>query len=347
MSVHSPLSSDYRPLPERTPAAGIMNGRSKSVTKFIPAAGFLIVTSLVLAFFIKYTYYAPDAYVFVQYAYMDSIERSVDINSVISNNFIFDLMIVVGDALQFYAPKDWISYTITIYVIVFAAKYVFLLRNASLYPVVIVYLASFFIDINQLRFNLALVLLFACHINMTRKKQIIFLPLSFLAHVIPVFIYIISVLKRRPAVMTVFLALFGVLFSYTGYLSVLMESRLLGYTTQEQDALPKVLLLFFPLVYGLVYLKNTDPSIVFIRDYCIVLLMIGIAIAPVNYFLTARFFETSFLIFTVFNCLSKGRRPELDLLLLVSSLAVMSSRLFSGIRAGADFAERYVEVWKF
>ena len=223
----------------------------------------------------------------------------------------------------------------------------FLLRNAPLYPVVIVYFASFFIDINQLRFNLALVFLFACHINMTRKKQVILLPLSFLSHVIPIFIYILAILKRRPVLITIFIALFGVLFSYTGYFSILMESRLFGYTTQEQESLPKVLLLFFPLVYGLVYLKNTDPSIVFIRDYCIVLLIIGIAIAPVNYFLTARFFETSFLIFTVFNCLSRGRRPELDLLLLVSSLAVMSSRLFSGIRAGADFAERYVEVWKF
>ena len=316
MSAHSPLSSDYRPMSQRTAVTGIMNGRSKSVTKFIPAAGFLIVTSLVLAFFIKYTYYAPDAYVFVQYAYMDSIERTVDINSIISNNFLFDLMIVIGDILQFYTPQDWISYTIAVYIVVFSIKYVFLLRNAPIYPVVIVYFASFFIDINQLRFNLALVILFACHINMTRKKQIVMLPLSFLSHVIPIFIYVLSILKRRPVMMTVFIALFGVLFSYTGYFSILMESRLFGYTTQEQDSLPKVLLLLFPLVYGLVYLKNTDPSIVFIRDYCIVLLIIGIAIAPVNYFLTARFFETSFLIFTVYNCLSKGRRPELDLLLL-------------------------------
>lgn len=331
----------------RYSANGILNSKSKPFNKVAPISIFIIFTSLILAFFIKYTYYAPDAYVFVQYAYLDSIERSIDINSLISNNFIFDLMILIGDFIGFYKPIQWINYTICVYMVVFTIKYSFLLRNAPLFPVTIVYFASFFIDINQLRFNLALLLLFAAHVHITKKKQLILFPLSFVSHVIPMFIYGISILKKRPAIMSVFLAFSAVVFIYMGYFSLIENSRLFAYANQEQDGIPKVLLLIFPLIYGLIYLGRDDSSIDFIRDYCIVLVVIGVAIAPLNYFLAARFFETSFVIFTIYNCLSRERRPELDLLLLVSSLAVMSSRLISGIRAGADFAERYVEVWKF
>lgn len=326
---------------------GILNTRFRSVNRFIVISVFVLITSLILAFFIKYTYYAPDAYVFVQYAYLDGIERNLNINSIVSNNFIFDLMIIIGDLFDFYTPVQWINYTICIYVAIFATKYIFLLRNAPLFPVIIVYFASFFIDINQLRFNLALLLLFTAHIHVTKKKQIIFFPLSFVSHVIPMFIYVLSILKKKPFIMMVFLTFSTVIIAYSGYFALIENSRLFSYADQEQDGIPKVLLLAFPLIYGLIYLRRTDSSLDFIRDYCIVLLFIGVAISPLNYFLTARFFETSFVIFTIYNCLSRERRPELDLLLLVSSLAVMSSRLISGIRAGADFAERYVEVWKF
>ena len=91
--------------------------------KFIFKIFFLIIISLLFVYIPIYTKYVPDLYVFVQYAVNDSIYRTITLESFTGNNFLFDLLILLGDFIGISDFTGWIILILSVSYIYFLFKY--------------------------------------------------------------------------------------------------------------------------------------------------------------------------------------------------------------------------------
>lgn len=304
----------------------------------------LIPPLYVFYYMTLYTKYAPDTYVFVQYAVKDNLFRTIDQNSLLNNNVIFDLLTILGDLLQISTPIDWLNFITIISMFVFAVKYIFLLEKMNIFPVIIIYFSSFFVDLNQLRFNISSILLYYIISNNGSKAKILGTIVGFSSHIMPFILYFITYARRNISkslvgILPIFMIVIG-----TGFFNYLMSSRIFSYFTLSIGAYPKVLLLFFPLLLFFIQKSNGHKMRDEIVHYAMTSFIVGLALFLFNYELTARFFEIAFVAVCVANGFS-DRKPPIDFILLITALTIFGSRLMSGISTQTDFAEQYMQSW--
>jgi hypothetical protein len=305
---------------------------------------FLIPAIGIFQYMTLYTKYTPDTYVFVQYAYRDNLTRSIDIDSLLNNNVIFDLLTIVGDILNIDTPLGWTYLILFFAIIVFSVKYSYLLLNYDLLAVVIIYFASFFVDLNQLRFSISSIFLYCIARGVYSKYQVVFFVFGFSSHIIPFFIYSLQIMRRKIVWAVVGAAPFIFFLILSGFGRYLVDSRLFSYFSLSIGQYPKVLLLFSPL--SVYFLRSRPESLIEseVLLYAKSAFIIGISLFLFNYELTARFFEISFIAVCVANALSKRIFP-IDAMLLITSITIFVSRMLSGITTQTDFSEQYLQVW--
>jgi len=281
----------------------------------------------------------PDLFVFMQYAVKDNSIRIIDINSIISNNFLFDLLIYFGDNLGFDYYTDWLILIISLTLFFIVIKYTMLLSTGRFFGVLIVYISSFFIDLNQLRFNFGMLLIILSYSIANKYLNYIFKFFSFFCHLMPTVFEIIRNLFFNKRARGLLLLSFIVLLP-TGFLFLFSQSRILELLYQNPSKYPKVLILFFPCVY---YLKNVQIKSQFfinIKQFSFTLLTIGTLLFFINFEVSARLFEVAFTLVCILNVYFK-KSNIFDLFLLILSISVLVSRLISGINTGSDFIEIY------
>lgn len=308
---------------------------------FLFKISFLVIISIIYIYFILFTKYVPDVYVFIQYAIKDSVNRVVDINSIISNNFLFDLMILFGDLLGLTDFIGWISLIITLSLIFLIIKYSTLIYTGRFFGVLIVYFASFFVDLNQLRFNFGILFLFFSFYTTHNYLKKIFKALSFFSHLIPFSLYLVTFARLNFRKFILFIIPILILLLSTGVLLLFSDSRLLSYTSTDASAkYPKTLILFFPVLYYLMTTKISNYFFLKIKDFTYTVLTLGGVLFFFNFELSARFFEVAFIQITILNIYYK-KNLTFDLLLFFLSLGVLSSRLLNGISNSSNFIDVY------
>lgn len=310
------------------------------IFKYLYIILLLIGINLVAIYFILFTKYVPDFYVFIQYAFKDS-DRNFGVLSLISNVFLFDLFVQIGDFLSFDDFTQWIYLWLGVTVFTLSLKYYILFASGKFYKVFIVYLASFFVDLNQLRFNFAFIVL--CIAVFYRKFWFskILIILSFFSHVMPVLFHLIA--KFRNINIKYFISILSIIIIITslGSYSLIANSRLFDYIKiGNGNQLPKVLILFFPSIYYLIYSNMKSKLSYIIKSFALTILIAGVIIFPFNFEVSARFFEFSFIIVTIMN-VYYHYSYTFDLILFVLSVAVIFSRITNGINTASDFIELY------
>jgi hypothetical protein len=300
----------------------------------------LLVLGLIYCYLILFTNYAPDVYVFVQYAYKDSLLRNITLNSFIDNNFIFDFFIVIGDFLEISDPTDWLIFITFVSVVLFIAKYAILLFSGRWLAVVIVYFASFYVDLNQLRFNMAGLFLVLFILLGKSKFRLIAVFFSFSSHIVPASLYLLAWLRRR-FVRVILFVIPGIIFMLAfGFFKMASESRIADYFAYTPTVYPKILFVFFPTVFYLYKFKTNLIAMDKIHAYAVTCVFIGISFFFVNFELSARFFEIAFIVVAVLNVYHR-RSLAFDLFLLVLSISIVTSRSLSGISTASDFIDGY------
>lgn len=302
-----------------------------------------ILASLLFLYLILFTNYAPDFYVFVQYAYLDNTTRNLTIESVTSNNFLFDAMIVFGDLLSFDAPIHWILFASTLSLLYFLAKYSLLLGKARVFGVFLVYLVCFFVDLNQLRFGISTLLLFSSFWIRTPPLKYLFITISFLVHIVPLFIFFLSKFFRFGIGALFFVPLFPILcYFLLSHLSTdfIEYSRVFAYLTDPVEGTPKILVVIFPVLFYMFNYKFHDTRLNKIFDFAFASMLIGFAFLFLNINLTARFFEISFMTVAVLNSFQRIGRLY-DFFIFVLAVGIIASRLYYGINHSTDFSYLY------
>lgn len=281
---------------------------------------------------ILFSYYAPDAYVFVKYAFEDNIERTVDLISIINNNFLFDILVVIGDILCFTTSTDWLIFITSIYAIIFLIKYLTLVNNGKTSDVTLVYIASFFTDLNQLRFNLALLLLF----SLIYQKNIIFkfatVVLAFFSHIVPTSFFLLT--KAKKFIIPGSIAIIYILWSD------LQESRLLSYTEATEFYFPKSLLLALPVTYYLFTEKRKNIISESFKNFCIPIYIAAILITYINVEMASRFFELTFIVATISNVFVRFKTIT-RVIFFFFAISSLISRVFFGISNSTNFIDLY------
>nr|WP_314898205.1 hypothetical protein [uncultured Flavobacterium sp.] len=302
---------------------------------------FLFSTSLIFVYFVLFTKYVPDIYVFVQYAVKDSIERTVDINSIVSNNFLFDLMILFGDAIGIMDFTDWIILIIVLSLLFFVSKYSLLIFTGRFFGVLIVYVASFFVDLNQLRFNFGLFFLFLAFWVKKKHLRLFFMFFSFCSHLIPFFLSIVTFARLNFKKFIFIIIPVLVLALTSGVFLLFSDSRLLDYASADGSSkYPKTLILFFPVLYYLTTTKIDEYLFLNMKNFAITLLGLGFILFFVNFELAARFFEVAFIQIAILNVYYK-KSLTFDLILFCLSISVLGSRLIGGISNSSNFIDVY------
>jgi hypothetical protein len=277
--------------------------------------------------------YTPDIFVFVHYAYTDNSSRSVSIDSLFSNNVIFDFLIVIGDFLQINSPIGWHQLIVTVVLLVSFLKYYLLASyGMRLNGLLLLFLSSFFIDINQLRFSLATVLLMSLWSIKSRYFSKLVKLLSLLAHLLPLSIVLFARLYSRQkygfVIVTSSLAFIAASF----YQQLTSYSRLFFYASPTLFYFPKILLAAIPVI---LYLRSSKRYIEDINYKGLaaisgMLLTSSIIFLPINVNLSARFIEYSYMLANLTNGFFKVSN-RFDLLLCSVSLLILLSRLINGI----------------
>lgn len=289
---------------------------------------FFTILHVLMCLFMKYS---PDLFVFVNYAFVDNIEREVGFSSLVNNVFIFDLLVVIGDSLGIDNWQGWTYYIGIVYGLVFFSKYLILTLTGNLSGVALVYLASFFMDLNQLRFNIALILVGIAIWATAKTTKFILLGLSGLAHVVPPIIYIASNHVKYTIVLAI------MFFSLGGLVS---ESRLFDYTEGIPFYLPKTLLLSLPLVLFLFKENVLGFKLNQLRNIVFFCFVIAVIFFYFNVELSARFLETGFVVATVIS-VYKRFNYSTQAIFVLFSLAVIFSRFVNGISNSTDFSSLY------
>ncbi len=301
---------------------------------------FIIIINIIAIYFILFTKYVPDFYVFIQYAFKDSA-RILDISSLISNVLLFDLFVKIGDYLSFDDFTQWIYLWLGVTVFTLSLKYYILFNSGRIYKVFIVYFASFFVDLNQLRFNFAFVLLVIAIFYRKFWFSKFFIILSSISHVMPILFY--SIAKLRKINMKYIISIFSILLVIILLVdySLIVNSRLFDYVKIGNGSqLPKVLILFFPSLFYVVSSTFKSELFYIAKSFIFTILMIGVIIFPFNFEVSARLFEFSFIVVSITN-VYYHYSYKFDFILFFLSVAVILSRITNGINTASDFIEFY------
>ena len=291
-----------------------------SITDFL----FLISSLFTFFYFQLFTFYAPDTYVFVKYAAHHNLTRDLSIKSIISNNFIFDLLTVIGDKMNLSSGFDFLIFFVCVSAILFIIKYVFLLKLGKKRDVLLVLVGSFFVmDLNMFRYGLSIFILILILLN--NKNKLIKLILSFLSHLLPLIVVINRKLFYLPILFVIFFPL-----SY-----FLGESRIFDYLIDTEMKFFKSFLFGIPFLFCFYKMKksqNFNYKLMKLGESFLILGIIFIFLQPV---LAARFLETAFylcLIANVYMPFNKFKR----FVLFIFAFFGFVSRFIGGINAGSN-----------
>jgi len=295
------------------------------MSKFI----FLIIISVFFFYSIFLTRLSPDLYVFVKYAIEDNIEKTISWYSIFNNNFLFDLISLIGYKFNLSSGIEYLLLVSIFVYFLFLLKYFYLLKIGSLSNVLIVFFSSFItFDINAFRFHLAIIfLIFALK---QKKSKYLFLISSFFSHIFPLIFFYLKKLYFIPLILLIYIMPF------------LINSRYALYFEDVQFVLFKSLILIFP---SLTCLKealnrkeiNSDRlnlNYIYI-NLSSTFLIIGIFFLSINTVFSSRMFETVFYLSTVLN-LFYNFSSKNKFLLVIFSLLLFSSRVYNGVNTSAN-----------
>lgn len=294
----------------------------KSLT--FPDFIFLFLSVCLFIYFELFTFFAPDTYVFVKYAYLDNILRQVNINSVISNNFIFDLLTLIGDKLGFTTGTEFlllITFTSSSFFIV---KYAYFLRVGRITDVFFILLASFWaFDLNAFRLNLSLFLMMYALYN--NKNKYLKMALSMLVHLMPFLILLIKRLYYLPLIIALFIPF-----------SLFVDtSRIFTYLVNPTIMFFKSLLLVIPYLICYFDMKPSEAFTYKLMKVGESFVVSGFFLLFFNSVMAARCFEISFLLSLVANLYTPFRK-EKRYMLFFFAIATFISRSYSGIYSGEN-----------
>ena len=283
---------------------------------------FLLIGLVLLLYFQFFTFYAPDTYVFVKYAFSDNLSRDISLFSITSNNFIFDLLTVVGDLLNLTTSIEFLFLIVVFSALLFIAKYGFLLKIGKKRNVIIVLLASFYVlDLNQLRLNLSLFFIIILLYN--NKAKFLLLTLSLLSHLMPLVVVFTRKIYFIPLIIFMILPL-----------SLFLEaSRVFAYFENPDIKFFKSLLLCLPYIICFVGMKKS-------QEFNYKLMKVGGAFLGLGFFLifyttvmASRCFEVAFILCAIANVYKPFSKPKRVILFLFAS-STFISRTIGGINAG-------------
>jgi hypothetical protein len=294
-------------------------------------------------FLILYTSLAPDIYVFVQQALIDNVTRSVEFSSLTSNNLIFDVLIVFGDWINISSSDGWVYLISTITLIVILVKYTLLASYSRPFGLILIFLSSIVIDINQLRFTLAIVLIMLAFNSKSFFSKTIFSVCSFISHIAPVLLYSASLLVRYKIYISgSFICLLALIMYYAqNYL--IDFSRFFIYLSLGESYIPKILFVALPsfwYLYSLPRGQKLPPLFENLFNFSCFLLIFSIPFLFININLSARFVEIAYIFINILNSFKKINN-FFDLLLLLLSLSIFISRVVSGVSGVDEFTDRY------
>ena len=298
---------------------------SFSFFRRLPRFMVVLLLSSIVAGLIIFTTYAPDAYVFVQYAWKDNILRDVGLHSLVSNTVLFDIGTIVFDTLNISGTANYLIAVTVVYLLVFYLKYLHFLADLSISRILLVFTASLVTyDINQLRFQLALLLvLYTIIAPISRKLKFLLHGLSFFTHILPVTVMYTARLYYLPLLLLpavlVFLAA--------------IESRVIVYFIPTEFIPFKVFALIIPNLICFWHYKKKHQSNQ-IAKLAFSYTLIFIFFLGFNGMLAARFLEASFFLFVVWWGLCRCRSKVLTGTLWFFSLSMLVSRLANGVSAG-------------
>lgn len=289
----------------------------------------LLIFALISIFFffsIFFTNYAPDAYIFVKYALLDNANKSLSVESLSSNNFIFDLLSLLGYGLNLTWALDFlIFYSIFLYTLFFF-KYIFILNKTNIYNTLLIFASSFFtFDLNIFRFHLAILFLILALLNRSFLLKYTFLFLSLVSHLFPLIFLSIKRFYFIPIIFIPFLVLY------------VSDSRLLLYNDGSGFVFFKSLILSIPAFSCMMEIwkkRNTNISgYVFLSIYLeitISFFIIGLILIFFNTVIASRLFESIFYLSTLAVLFFRYSKFNLALLYIFSIL-LFFSRYINGI----------------
>lgn len=290
-------------------------------------AVYILSLSVIVTLLLAFTRYAPDAYVFIRYAWQDNYLRTVGLHSITDNNVLFDVATVFFDLVGITELGSYLVAVVAIYILIFYLKYFHFFAQVSLSRLSLIYTASLMTyDLNQLRFQLSLLLfLYTFSSSISGARFWLLRCLSLLTHLLPAIVFYTARFRYLPL-----LALPGLVL-----LMELAGSRFIFYFTPVEFVPFKVFLLVIPNVIAFLYYKKSRDRNK-IAEFAFsfnVLFMIFIAF---NGALAARFLEAGFYLYVIWWCLSSSRSRILGSIFWVFSLSMLASRLYGGISAGSS-----------
>lgn len=292
---------------------------------------FIAGTAALIAYLTLFTAYAPDAYVFARYAGVDNTARTVTMSSLLNNNLLYDLLTVAGDRLGFTTGLEYLLGVAIISIAVFVAKYSVLLRHGKLSDVMLLCAVSFFlIDLNQLRFNIALCLLIA-GLYATSRWRYAYLTGSALTHVVPLPLH----LSQRAYYLPV------IVFVPSALVFLRDNSRLYEYINANEQGMFKSLLFVFPFLWCYFDQKFVRLQREPVMELGLAFAICGLGALAISTTVAARFFETAFVLAAWSNVI-KPLSQASRVVLLVFACGALASRGIAGINAGEnDFTEQF------
>lgn len=292
---------------------------------------FLLIPLIFFFYFQLFTFFAPDTYVFVRYAVSDNLLRNISLFSITSNNFIFDLLTVVGDLLNLTTSIEFLLLIVISSALLFIAKYTFLLKIGKKRNVFIVLLASFYVlDLNQLRLNLSLFFIIILLYN--NKAKFLLLTLSLLSHLMPLVVVFTRKMYYIPLIIFIILPL-----------SLLLDiSRVFAYFDNPDIKFFKSLLLCIPFIICYIGMKKSQEFNYKLMKIGVAFLLIGFFIIFYSTVMAARFFEIAFILCAIANVYKPFNKLKSAILFLFA-ISTFISRSIGGIYAGDNnFILEYV-----
>tara|TARA_B100000795_G_C22764128_1_gene424922 strand:- start:541 stop:1527 length:987 start_codon:yes stop_codon:yes gene_type:complete len=285
---------------------------------------FLLIPLIFFFYFQFFTFYAPDTYVFVRYAVSDNLLRNISLFSITSNNFIFDLLTVVGDLLNLTSSLEFLLLIVISSALLFIAKYAFLLKIGKKRNVIIVLLASFYVlDLNQLRLNLSLFFLIILLYN--NKAKFLMLTLSLLSHLMPLAVIFTRKIYFIPLIIFIVLPL-----------SLFLEvSRVFAYLDNPDLKFFKSLLLCIPYIICYVGMKKSQEFNYKLMKFGGAFLLLGFFFVFYSTVMASRFFEIAFILCAIANVYKPFNKTKSAILFLFA-ISTFISRSIGGINAGSN-----------
>jgi hypothetical protein len=290
---------------------------------------FLFTISVLFLYFIFFTEYAPDMYVFVKYSLFDNKTKNLTIDSFINNNFIFDLIALLGYFLGLNNAFSYLSLISFFSYLLFLLKYYYLSIRGSFLSIILVFIASFLtFDLNIFRFHLAIFFLIIIYFTNNKILKVFSFISSFSSHLFPVLFLITKRFYFLPFIFIFFIFKF------------LPDSRLNLYLDGFELKFFKSFILILPSISCLteVYLKKSisfdDKRVYFAyTELSTTFLVFGIILLFFNSVIASRLFETVFYLSVVFNVFYNFSRLNYFFLYLFAIL-MLFSRLINGINSG-------------